>query len=205
MQLPTGQGLSNQLGISGIPSLNAKQIYSDKWDDDAIGAEAGEDWEDEVNRELEDEEDEDIAIKSEAHSPIAFRPRKTRIRKVVRLIERPKTVYERFPAFEQGKILDFTELFKGQVINKSRVGRRPFTGEYHKRSRLLLLITNSVETVNPRRKEVPKGYLKAVVGAAKRQVESKRVQEEVAAGSVEDDLVKALQVCEPLLVYNSVQ
>lgn len=29
----------------------------------------------------------------------------------------------------------------------------------------------------------------------KRQVENKRVEEEVAAGSVEDDLVRALQVC----------
>lgn len=52
----------------------------------------------------------------------------------------------------------------------------------------------SVETINPRKKEVSKGYLKAVVGATKRQVENKRVEEEVAAGSVEDDLVKALNV-----------
>ena len=52
----------------------------------------------------------------------------------------------------------------------------------------------TVETVNPRKKEVPKGYLKSVVGAMKRQVENKRVEEEVAAGSVEDDLVRALEV-----------
>ena len=51
-----------------------------------------------------------------------------------------------------------------------------------------------VETVNPRKKEVPKGYLKAVVGATKRQVETKRVEEEAAAGSVEDDLVNVLKV-----------
>ena len=51
-----------------------------------------------------------------------------------------------------------------------------------------------VETVNPRKKEVPKGYLKAVVGATKRQVEHKRVEEEVAAGSIEEDLAQALQV-----------
>ena len=52
LQLPSGENLSNQLGISGIPTLNAKQIYNDKWDDsDIIGAEEGEDWEDEVNRE----------------------------------------------------------------------------------------------------------------------------------------------------------
>lgn len=53
----------------------------------------------------------------------------------------------------------------------------------------------SVETVNPRKKDVPKGYLKAVVGATKRQVETKRVEEKAAAGSVEDDLVGVLKVC----------
>ena len=47
--------------------------------------------------------------------------------------------------------------------------------------------------MNPRKKEVPKGFLKAVVGATKRQVENKRVEEEVAAGNVEDDLLKALE------------
>ena len=52
-----------------------------------------------------------------------------------------------------------------------------------------------VETVNPRKKEVPKSYLKTVVGEAKRQVETKRVEEEVAAGSVEDDLAQTLEVC----------
>lgn len=51
-----------------------------------------------------------------------------------------------------------------------------------------------METINPRKREVPKGYLKAVVGAMKRQVENKRVEDKVAAGSVEDDLVRALQV-----------
>jgi len=60
-----------------------------------------------------------------------------------------------------------------------------------------LTFTNNitpVETVNPKKKEVPKAYLKTVVGATKRQVENKRVEEEVAAGSVEDDLREALQV-----------
>ncbi|KAH8119903.1 TAF1, transcription initiation factor TFIID, subunit TAF1 [Phellopilus nigrolimitatus] len=177
LQLPSGQNLSNQLGISGIPTLNAKQIYSDKYDDDIIGAEEGQDWEDEVNRELEDESEDDTGavVKSEARSPEAFR-RARRVRIVKRMVERPKSVYERFPAFQQGKILNFTELFKGHVVKKSRVGKR----------------TLAVETINPRKKEASKGYLKAVVGATKRQVENKRVEEEVAAGSVEDDLVKAL-------------
>ncbi len=47
----------------------------------------------------------------------------------------------------------------------------------------------------PRRKEVPKAFLEAVVGDTKRQVESKRVEAVVSAGSVEADLRKALEVC----------
>lgn len=132
MQLPSGENLSNQLGISGIPSLNAKQIYNDKWDDtDIIGAEEGEDWEDEVNRELEnevlEEDEQDPVVKTEVRSPVAF-TRKKRTKIVKRLVERPKTVYERFPAFEQNKILDFTQLFKGHVSKKSRIGKRALTG-----------------------------------------------------------------------------
>ena len=129
LQLPSGENLSNQLGISGIPTLNAKQIYNDKWDDsDIIGAEEGEDWEDEVNRELEnevlDDEQQDTVIKTEVRSPVAV-PRKKRTRIVKRLVEKPKTVYERFPAFERNNVLDFTELFKGYTVKKSRIGKRP--------------------------------------------------------------------------------
>lgn len=51
-----------------------------------------------------------------------------------------------------------------------------------------------VETVYPRRKEVPKAFLEAVVGDTKRQVENKRVEAVVSAGSVEADLRKALEV-----------
>ncbi|KAL5533957.1 hypothetical protein ACEPAG_417 [Sanghuangporus baumii] len=180
LQLPSGQNLSNQLGISGIPTLNAKQIYNDKWDEDeAIGADEGEDWEDEVNRELANEADDEggVPVKTEAQSPEAFRLRQKRTRIVKRLVERPKTVYERFPAFEPGKVLDFTELLRGQVVKKPRnIRKAPL-----------------VETVNPRRKEIPKSYLRTVVGEAKRQVENKRVEEEVAAGSVEEDLAQTLQ------------
>lgn len=52
----------------------------------------------------------------------------------------------------------------------------------------------TVETVYSRKKEVPKGFLDAVVGDTKRQVESKRVEDVVSAGSVELDLRKALEV-----------
>ena len=48
-------------------------------------------------------------------------------------------------------------------------------------------------------KELPKNYLKSIVGATKRQVETKRVEEEVASGSIEDDLRRALEVLSYLL------
>ena len=205
LRLPSGDGLSNRLGIAGLPSLSSKQIYNDSWDDDAIGADQGQDWEDEVDRELENEVvGEETHIKEEIRSPVALRKEK-RVRVVRKLVERPKTVYERFPAFEQGKVLDFTELFKGYVAKKSRVGKRQLQGKY--RTTLLRHIVHHhgipVETVNPRMKELPKNYLKSVVGAAKRQVETKRVEEKVAAGSVEDDLRLALEVHARSLAHNT--
>lgn len=61
-----------------------------------------------------------------------------------------------------------------------------------------------METVYPRKKENPKGFLDAVVGDAKRQVESKRVEEVVSSGNVEVDLRKALEVCSSILGYVSI-
>ena len=86
-----------------------------------------------MNRELEAEtfEDDDVPVKSEALSPVAFRSKKKKTKVVKRLVERPKTVYERFPAFEKGKVLDFTELFKGRVVPKPRIGKRPLTGKIY--------------------------------------------------------------------------
>lgn len=119
-------GLSNKLGISGIPTLSSSQIYNEKWDQDdgAVGAGEGEDFEDEVDRELKEEEEEDDPVKMESMSPLApFKPRRVRV--VRRLVERPRTVYERFPSFEKNKVLDFTELFQGFAVKKSRVVKRP--------------------------------------------------------------------------------
>ena len=60
--------------------------------------------------------------------------------------------------------------------------------------RSVLKVKLAVETINPKKREAPKGFLKAIVGAANRQTETKRVEEEVAAGRVEEDLAKALDV-----------
>ncbi|KAI0778747.1 atypical/TAF1 protein kinase [Trametes elegans] len=181
LDLPTGPGLSNQLGISGVPTLSAKQIYNDRWDgeeDEVVGPGEGEDWEDEVDRELAEEEtDPDSHVKMEVESPTGMGPKQRRKRVIRRLVERPKTVYERFPTFEKDKVLDFTELFKGVTVHKSRISKRPF----------------SVESVYPKKKEVPKNFLQSIVGDTERQVESKRVEQVVASGDVEQDLRRALQ------------
>lgn len=129
LALPVGDGLSNQLGISGIPALNSTQIYSEKWDEDAVGPEQGEDWEDEIDREMREEDASDgMSIKQEVHSP-GVRQKQRRTRVVKRLVERPKSVYERFPAFEKDKVLDFSELFKGYAVRKSRLSKRPYQGQ----------------------------------------------------------------------------
>lgn len=119
-------GLSNKLGISGIPTLSSSQIYNEKWnkDDGAVGAGQGEDFEDEVDRELKEEEEEE-PVKMEFMSPLAPFKQRRRVRVVRRLVERPKTVYERFHAFEKNKVLDFTELLQGFAVKKSRVVKRP--------------------------------------------------------------------------------
>lgn len=129
LDLPSGPGLSNQLGISGLPSINERELFNDKWDDpDAVGPGEGEDWEDEVDRELEEESEDEAAIKQEMMSPGEMRPREKKKRIIRRLVERPKTVYERFPNFEKDKVLNFTELFQGNTIHKSRISKRPFNG-----------------------------------------------------------------------------
>jgi hypothetical protein len=128
LSLPAGTSLSNQLGISGIPTLNSSQIYNDKWEEGAVGPGQGEDWEEQVDREMEEEDEFDQSpVKTEFRSPDRMHKQK-RVRVIKRLIERPKSVYERFPAFEKDKILDFSELFKGYTARKSRLVKRPFHG-----------------------------------------------------------------------------
>ncbi|KIK70768.1 hypothetical protein GYMLUDRAFT_32818 [Collybiopsis luxurians FD-317 M1] len=167
--------LNNQLGISGIPALSSNQIYNDNYDDeDAVGLDQGDDWEDQIDAEMAQEGDE--TVKMEVESP-ALKQKQKRTRTVKRLVERPKSVYERFPAFEKDKVLDFSELFKGYTVRKSRLGKRQF----------------AVETTYPRRREVPRGFLESVAGDAKRQVENKLVEEVISSGSIEADLRKALE------------
>ena len=127
LDLPSGPGLSNQLGISGIPSISEKEIFNDKWDAEAVGPGEGEDWEDEVDKELEEEDEHDATeVKMEVESPLQMGLKEKRKRIIRRLVERPKTVYERFPTFEKDKTLSFTELFKRRTVHRPRISKRPF-------------------------------------------------------------------------------
>ncbi|TFK30851.1 atypical/TAF1 protein kinase [Coprinopsis marcescibilis] len=179
LQLPSSSGLRNQLGISGIPALTSNQIYNDKWqdDDEAVGLDQGEDWEAEIDREMMEEDDHiDPRVKEEVRSPQLRKKKEKRVRVVKRLVERPATVEERFPTFTKGRILDFTELFKGFTVQKSRLSKRPY----------------QVESIYPRKREIPRAYLDSIVGDSKTKA-NKRVEQVVAAGNVELDLRRALE------------
>lgn len=162
MSLPSGSGLSNQLGISGLPSLNSGQIYNESYDEDdeAIGNDQGEDWESQIDQEMQDEDMEAPAVKTELRSPDAIRQKQRRVRIVKRLVERPKSVYERFPAFQKDKILDFSELFKGYTVNKSRLAKRPFHSEFPDHACKKLLSTRQSKLCIPGGKKYPKHSLK---------------------------------------------
>jgi len=131
LSLPSGSGLAGRLGISRVPNLSSDEIYNDQWDEDdgAVGHGAGKDYEDEVDAELQDNQ-EDFDVKMEEEDVLEEERPPKRMKTVTRLVERPKTVYERFPTFEKGKVLDFTELLKGVSIHKSRISKRPFHGTY---------------------------------------------------------------------------
>ena len=129
MSLPSSSDIAGRLGISGIPNLSSDEVYNNQWGDDdgAVGRGAGKDYEDEVDAELKDVQDDSDVPMEEGDTFDEDRPAK-RMKTVTRLVERPKTVYERFPTFEKGKVLDFTELLKGVSIHKSRISKRPFHG-----------------------------------------------------------------------------
>lgn len=51
-----------------------------------------------------------------------------------------------------------------------------------------------MESVYPKKRDVPKNFLDVVVGDTKRQVENERVEEVVSSGSIDQDLRAALEV-----------
>ncbi|KAF8488534.1 hypothetical protein JB92DRAFT_3016567 [Gautieria morchelliformis] len=171
LNLPSTSNLGSQLGIPGLSGLS--------WGDSLYSGQ-GNDWEDEVDAEVRREEDihedDTSAVKMQVSTPPSPEQSKRKTRIVKKLVERPKTVHERFPTFEKGKVLDFSELFKGLAVKKSGITKKPF----------------NVEIVPPKAKRVPRGYLNDVVGDTKREVETRRVEQVVTSSTVEDDLRKAL-------------
>lgn len=134
MSALSGFGLGNVLKDLKLPGGNLSQLglggSAGNWDD-IIYSGQGEDYEDEVDAEVRREEDireEEPPVKEE-EEPTTVEPRKRKTRIVTKLVERPKTVYERFPTFDKNKILDFSELFKGFAVKKSRITKKPFNGE----------------------------------------------------------------------------
>ena len=51
-----------------------------------------------------------------------------------------------------------------------------------------------MESVYPKKRDIPKNFLDVVVGDTKRQVENERVEEVVSSGSIDHDLRAALEV-----------
>jgi len=130
LSLPSSSNLAGRLGISGLPNLSSNEVYNDQWDDDddgAVGRGTGKDYEDEVDAELQNDQ-EDFDVKMEEEDVLEEERPPKRMKTVTRLVERPKTVYERFPTFEKGEVLAFTELLKGVSIHKTRISKRPFHG-----------------------------------------------------------------------------
>ena len=60
-------------------------------------------------------ESRDHSVKHKRQSPTGIQAKQKRIRVVKRLVERPKD-----------KTLDFSELFKGYTVHKSRLAKRPY-------------------------------------------------------------------------------
>lgn len=148
LELPSSASLGNQLGLSGLNFYTSSRLFAGFPEEGAIGVGEGDDYEDEVDMEIKkEEEDVDMGTMSPLRPVVATAtpsdededdlfgpepPRKRRKKsKAARkaITERPKDVGELFPTFEPGKILDFTELFKGRAIKKSRVKARPYNGK----------------------------------------------------------------------------
>lgn len=133
---------ASQLGINGVASITADEIYNNRYDDgnddDAIGADVGEDMEEDVEPEPEKSYLNDVQVETPDDMEEAGRLKRTKL--VTRKVERPKTVNERYPAFQQGGILAFSELFKGYINRKSRISKRPFHGAQLRLMLFLVLI-----------------------------------------------------------------
>jgi hypothetical protein len=132
--LPTGAHVyADPLGFSGLMSHATTELHDPDSSEASISpvlAGVGMDLEDALEGdplELGAEPDEQEQQHHLEGSKRQERPKKMRTK--TRMVEKPKTVYERYPSFRPGKVLDFSELFKGYINRKSRVSKRPFHGK----------------------------------------------------------------------------
>lgn len=138
--LTTGEVNVNSLGtfsalgldFSGGLGLSLGDSFDPAWayEDGAVGTGQGDDWEDAVDKEIENEDEPMDEVKEEAASPGLFSPvpspkPKRRLVKKTRtvVIQRKPKVKDLFPAFDPNGACDFTELFRGRVPAKPRVNK----------------------------------------------------------------------------------
>lgn len=142
------------LAINGIPlgllesigegGANLSAVGLNAWDFErpyepgSIGYDQGEDFEEEVNKEIKLEEDDldyfgSQVTSSRAHDAASVVPRskrtremdgsrpKKRVRAAMTEPPKPRELADVWPTFEKGKVLNLTQLLKGKVHRKSRV------------------------------------------------------------------------------------
>ncbi|KAG8986866.1 hypothetical protein FRB90_003723, partial [Tulasnella sp. 427] len=178
LELPSSASLGNHLGLSGLDFYTSSRLFAGFSEEGAIGVGEGDDYEDEVDMEIKkEEEDVDMSAMSPLRPVVAtpseygdgdddlFGPEPPRKRRKKAkatqkpIAERPKDVRELFPTFEPGKVLDFTDLFKGRAIKKSRVKVRSY----------------NVQPVAPKERELANPRpIKTLIGDAKTVVQQSK-------------------------------
>ncbi|KAJ7593545.1 TAF1 transcription initiation factor TFIID subunit TAF1 [Mycena floridula] len=179
VSLPGPSNFYKRGGTSGNSSLTSRQFNQDQCKD--VGRGLGQDWEDRIDQEIVPETDvfRDEREEDENHVPGRHRRKPKRIRVVKRLVERPKTVDERFLPSEQDDLPGFSELPKGHTDQKSSLlGKRPF----------------EVEPDQTRKPDVPRPR------DFSDSPETRQVEPRETDASIEVDLVEPIVKCETTAV-----
>jgi transcription initiation factor TFIID subunit 1, fungi type len=129
--LPTGANVfADSLGFSGLVTHATTELHDPDSSEASITpvlAATGVDLEDDLEGDPLELGAEVEEIGQVGERTIQKKPKKKMVK--TRMVEKPKSVYERYPSFRPGRVLDFSELFKGFINRKSRVSKRPFHGK----------------------------------------------------------------------------
>ncbi|EJT99982.1 hypothetical protein DACRYDRAFT_117598 [Dacryopinax primogenitus] len=122
-------GLSNQLGLQGMGFDLGKGIA----DEEPTGRDTGDDWEEEVDREMREE-----GANGMVATPVGG-PRSIDMKPLMPLehmeviskkqVEPERSVYDLFPSFRPDKVLPFTEIFASKPVRKRHYPTRTATIE----------------------------------------------------------------------------